>query len=159
MILFWVKVVCVIIVIMSCDRGIARRLKTSYCIELRYVGLVVWFRTSYIFFVSLFVADHIWGHADHVLFWSASRDWSGLRCEDRVVLSSRPVYPRARSLHHRSGALPSGFIARSCQPVLSITSISTQKHFSLNLEYLEVKFYVILTSQFLHRCLHEQNSS
>ena len=76
-----------------------------------------------------------------------------------MVLSSRPVYPRARSLHPSSGALPSGIIARSCQPVLSLTSISTQKHFSLNLEYLEVKFYVILTSQFLHRCLHEQNSS
>ena len=76
-----------------------------------------------------------------------------------MVLSSRSVYPRARSLHPSSGALPSGFIARSCQPVLSITSISTQKHFSLNLEYLEVKFYVILTSRFLHRCLHEQNSS
>ena len=76
-----------------------------------------------------------------------------------MVLSSRPVYPRARSLHPSSGALPSGFVARSCQPVLSLTSISTQKHFSLNLEYLEVKFYVILTSRFLHRCLHEQNSS
>ena len=76
-----------------------------------------------------------------------------------MVLPTRSVHPRARSLHPSSGALSSGFVARSCQPVLSVTSISTQKHFSLNLEYLEVKFYVILTSQFLHRCLHEQNSS
>ena len=100
----------------------------------------------YIFFISLFVADHIRGYADHSVFQSASRDRSGVRCEDGLVLSSKPVHPCTRSLHPRSGALFSGFIARSRQPVLSITTFSAQKHFSLNFDCIEVKFYVILTS-------------
>ena len=100
----------------------------------------------HIFFISLFVADHIRGYADHAVFQSASRDRSGVRCEDGLVLSSRPVHPCTRSSHPRSGALFSGFIARSRQPVLSITTFSAQKHFSLNFDCIEVKFYVILTS-------------
>ena len=101
---------------------------------------------QHLFFNSLIVADHIRGYADHAVFQSASRDRSGVRCEDGLVLSSRPVHPCTRSSHHRSGALFSGFIARSRQPVLSITTFSAQKHFSLNFDCIEVKFYVILTS-------------
>ena len=105
----------------------------------------------HIFFISLFVADRIRGYADHAVFQFASRDRSGVRCEDGLVLSSGPVHPCSRSSHRRSGALFSGFIARSRQPILSITTFSAQKHFSPNFDCLEVKFYVILTSEFLHR--------
>ena len=86
-------------------------------------------------FVYLFVADHLWRYANDVFLWPASRDGSGIRCQDRMVLSSWSAHPHTRSLHSSAAALPSGRVARSCQPILSLTPLNTQKHFSHNIVF------------------------
>ena len=94
-------------------------------------------------FVYLFVADHLWRYANDVFLWPASRDGSGIRCQDRMVLSSWSAHPCTWSLHSSAAALPSGRVARSSQPILLLTSITTHKHFSRNIAYLKLKSCVL----------------
>ena len=80
-------------------------------------------------FVCLFIADNLWRYANDVFLWPASRDGPGIRCQDRMVLSSQSAHPCTWSLHSCSAALPSSRVARSIQPVLLLTSITTHKQF------------------------------
>ena len=89
--------------------------------------------------MSLFVADHLWRYADHFLLWSASGDGSGIRCKDRMVLSSWSAHPHTRSLHSSAASLPSGWVTRSSQPVLLLVWISTSEQFSCDVMYINFK--------------------
>ena len=110
-------------------------------------------------FVYLFSVDHIWGYSNKVLFWSPSRDWSGVCCQDRVVLSSRSAHPYPWSVYSCATALPSSRVTRSSQPVLLLTSITAHEHLSCIVVKVEAikgichQLNLTLISLFIHICV------
>ena len=145
--LFWIVDVLMISTFLPWFCGVASRYANdsiclsylNFCIVLCVIGLDFVLFVLPTYFVSLFVADHLWRYANHVFLWSASRDGSGIRCQDRMVLSSWSAHPHTRSLHSSAASLPSGWVARSSQPVLLLMWITTSEQFSCDVTYINFK--------------------